>query len=86
MPTYRYEAMNAQGQSVKQEVDANSEEEAIQKIRAMKLFPTSIKEKAGAAKRGASATAAGGKRKKSLMATLALTLRASPGTWPRTTP
>ncbi|HOF87407.1 MAG TPA: type II secretion system F family protein, partial [Armatimonadota bacterium] len=66
MPTYRYEAMNAQGQSVKQEVDANSEEEAIQKIRAMKLFPTSIKEKAGAAKRGASATAAGGKRKKSL--------------------
>jgi type IV pilus assembly protein PilC len=61
MATYRYEAMNAQGQAVKQEIDANSEEEAIQKIRAMKLFPTSIKEKAGAAKRGT--TAAGGQKK-----------------------
>ena len=45
MPTYRFEAMNAQGQSVKNEIDALSEEEAIQKIRSQKLFPTSIKEK-----------------------------------------
>jgi type IV pilus assembly protein PilC len=45
MPTYRFEAMNAQGQSVKNEIDALNEEEAIQKIRAQKLFPTSIKEK-----------------------------------------
>ena len=66
MATYRYEAMNAQGQAVKQEIDANSEEEAIQKIRAMKLFPTSIKEKAGATKRGTSA--AGPKKSKKSLA------------------
>ena len=58
MPTYRFEAMNAQGQSIKSDIEALSEEEAIQKIRGQKLFPTSIKEKA--AKRGA--TAAGGTR------------------------
>lgn len=45
MPTYRFEAMNAQGQSVKSEVEAINEEEAIQKIRAQKLFPTNIKQK-----------------------------------------
>ena len=45
MPLYRFEAMNAQGQSVKSEIEALNEEEAIQKIRAQKLFPTSIKQK-----------------------------------------
>ena len=45
MPKYRFEAMNAQGQSVKSEIDAINEEEAIQKIRAQKLFPTSVKQK-----------------------------------------
>ena len=64
MATYRFEAMNAQGQSVRNEIEAGSEEEAIQKIRAQKLFPTSIKEKAG--QRG-TATVGGVKvRKKSL--------------------
>ena len=46
MPVYRFEAMNAQGQTIKNEIDAVSEEEAIQKIRAQKLFPTSVKVKA----------------------------------------
>ncbi len=46
MPMYRFEAMNAQGQAVKNEIEALNEEEAIQKIRAQKLFPTSIKQKA----------------------------------------
>ena len=46
MPVYRFEAMNAQGQTVKNEIDAISEEEAIQKIRGQKLFPTSVKVKA----------------------------------------
>ena len=45
MPLFRFEAMNAQGQSIKSEIDAINEEEAIQKIRAQKLFPTSIKQK-----------------------------------------
>ena len=47
MPTFRFEAMNSQGQTIKNEVDAVSEEEAIQKIRAQKLFPTSVKAKVG---------------------------------------
>ncbi len=65
MATYRFEAMNAQGQSVRNEIEAGSEEEAIQKIRAQKLFPTSIKEKVG--KHGAT-TGAGPKVRKKTMA------------------
>jgi len=45
MSTFQFEAMNSQGQVVKDEVEALNTEEAIQKIRARKLFPTSIKEK-----------------------------------------
>jgi len=45
MPTYQYEAMNSVGQVVKSEVEANSQEEAIAKIRAMGHFPTKIKER-----------------------------------------
>ena len=47
MPTYQYEAMNAQGQEVKDEIDALSTEEAISKIRNLGYFPTKIKEKGG---------------------------------------
>jgi type IV pilus assembly protein PilC len=65
MPVYRFEAMNAQGQTIKSDIEAISEEDAIQKIRSQKLFPTSIKEKA--AKRGT--TALGGtRRRKSALA------------------
>jgi type IV pilus assembly protein PilC len=46
MPQYNYEAMNNVGQPVKGEVEANSAEEAIAKVRAMGSFPTKIKEKA----------------------------------------
>jgi type IV pilus assembly protein PilC len=45
MPTYQYEAMNAQGQEVKDEIEALSSEEAISKIRNLGYFPTKIKEK-----------------------------------------
>ncbi len=67
MPTYQYEAMSSVGQAVKSEIDANSEEDAIARIRAMGQFPTKIKERA--AKRGARGaaarpTAAAGKRKR----------------------
>ena len=62
MPVFRFEAMNSQGQTIKNEVEAVSEEEAIQKIRAQKLFPTSVKPKAG--RRGLQ-TGVGGRRKKS---------------------
>jgi len=55
MPVYRFEAMNAQGQTIKSEIDAVNEEEAIQKIRAQKLFPTSIKQRMERAARGVAA-------------------------------
>jgi type IV pilus assembly protein PilC len=46
MPTYAFEAMNSSGQEVKNEVEAASNEEAIQKIRGQGLFPTKVREKA----------------------------------------
>ncbi len=45
MPRYLYEAMNAQGQEVKDEMEALSAEEAISKIRNLGYFPTKVKEK-----------------------------------------
>ncbi len=55
MPTFSYIAMSTSGQEVKDEIEAASNEEAIAKIRAKKLFPTKVKEKAAkkAAKKGA---------------------------------
>src|SRR5262245_10934547 len=58
MPTYAYVAMNSSGQEVKEEIDANSSEEAIAKIRSKGYFPTKVKEKA--AKKGKKAKAGGG--------------------------
>ena len=46
MPTYAYVAMNSSGQEVKEEVEAQSSEEAIAKIRSKGYFPTKVKEKA----------------------------------------
>jgi len=47
MPKFKYEAMDAQGQEVKAEIDALSSEEAISKIRNLGFFPTKIHEKGG---------------------------------------
>ncbi len=47
MPTYQYEAMDAQGQEIRDEVDAENQEEAVQKIRQMNYFPTNLREKGG---------------------------------------
>ncbi len=46
MATFNYEAMNSSGQSVKAEIDAESNEDAVKKIRAQGYFPTKVKEKA----------------------------------------
>ena len=62
MPTYKYEAMNASGQEVKDEVQAPSSEEAVTKIRNLGLFPTKISEKAAA--RRVQAAAGPGAQKK----------------------
>jgi type IV pilus assembly protein PilC len=50
MPTFTFEAMNSSGQEVKDDIDAASSEEAIQKIRAKGYFPTKVKEKAASKK------------------------------------
>ncbi len=66
MPTFQYEAMNAQGQEVKDEIEALSAEEAISKIRALNYFPTKIREKGGRrpGKKGESSSKSDGKPKK----------------------
>ena len=62
MPTFQYEAMNAAGQEVKDEVEANSTEEAITKIRNQGYFPTKVRPKGG--KKQAAAAATGGPSKR----------------------
>ncbi len=42
MPTFKYEALDAQGNEVKAEIDALSNKEAISKIRNKGLFPTKV--------------------------------------------
>ena len=46
MPTFAYTAMSTSGQEVTDNIEAVSHEDAIAKIRAKKLFPTKVKEKA----------------------------------------
>src|SRR5215469_5141502 len=46
MATFAYEAMNSSGQEVKDEIDAETSEEAIAKIRGKGYFPTKVREKA----------------------------------------
>src|SRR5436305_1245409 len=46
MATFAFEAMNTSGQEVKEEIEANSSEEAIAKIRGKGYFPTKVREKA----------------------------------------
>jgi type IV pilus assembly protein PilC len=55
MGTFQYEAMNAAGQEVKAEVDANTADEAITKIRSQGYFPTKVKEKASKKQKAAAA-------------------------------
>lgn len=64
MATFQYEAMNAAGQEVKAEIDANTADEAIAKIRTQGYFPTKVKEKAGKKGKGGAAAATGAAPKK----------------------
>jgi len=45
MPTFEYEAMNAEGKAIVDQIDARNQDEAIAKIRQMALFPTRVTEK-----------------------------------------
>ncbi|MCW8132810.1 MAG: type II secretion system F family protein [Planctomycetota bacterium] len=49
MPTYSYEAMDSQGRPVHAEIEAASEKEAGEKIRALNYFPTKVVAKGAAA-------------------------------------
>ena len=64
MPKFQYEAMDAQGKEVKDEVEAPNTEEAIQKIRAQGYFPTKVKQKSGQ-KKSTGGTMPGQRRKTS---------------------
>src|SRR5690242_11307628 len=66
MPVYAFQAMNSSGQEVKDEVEADTQEEAIAKIRQKGFFPTKVKEQAGkkkAAKKAEKIVTGGKKRK-----------------------
>ena len=45
MPVFKYEALNSQGQEIKDEVEAPSKEEAVSKVRGLGYFPTKVIEK-----------------------------------------
>lgn len=70
MPTYQYEAMDTTGGEVKDTVDAASEEEAQQKIRAMGYFVTKLTELAGKGKKKDKKKQGPEKRKKTKVLTL----------------
>jgi len=61
MPVYIFEAMNSAGEEVRDEIDAQSTEDAITKIREMGYFPTRVKEKS--VRKPQPAAAAPGRRK-----------------------
>jgi type IV pilus assembly protein PilC len=61
MAVFTYEALNASGQEVKDQVEAPTKEEAVAKVRSLGYFPTRIVEKGGKKKR---AVAKGGGSKK----------------------
>ncbi len=45
MAVFKYEALNAQGQEIKDEVEAPNKEEAVARVRSMGYFPTKVVEK-----------------------------------------
>jgi type IV pilus assembly protein PilC len=61
MPTFTYEALNAAGKPQKGSVDANSSDEAIQRIKAQGYFPTTVREQK--VKKGAASADSGKKGK-----------------------
>lgn len=63
MPVFQYQALNQAGQEVRGEIEAASSTEAINKIREMQYYPTSVKEK-GARRKAAAAPGAPAARKK----------------------
>jgi type IV pilus assembly protein PilC len=65
MATFTYEALSASGKAQKGSIEANSSEEAIQKIKQQGFFPTSVREQKGAAKKAGGEDFTAKKKKKS---------------------
>jgi len=63
MPTFTYEALDAQGKEVKSDIEALSNKEAISKIRNKGLFPTKVRAKGGSKKVSPSAASREKKRR-----------------------
>ncbi len=55
MPSYTFQAMNSKGDEVRDEIEAGSQEEAVNKIRELGLFPTQVRQKAGTRRAAAAA-------------------------------
>ena len=66
MPKFQYEALDAQGKEVKDEVEAPNSEEAIAKIRSQGYFPTKVKQKGGQKKSGGATGGLPGQRRKAI--------------------
>ena len=64
MPVFNYEALDSQGQEVKSTIEAESEEDAITKIRQMGYFPTTVRGKGKAKADAKGGAAAGGTKRK----------------------
>jgi len=60
MPTFQYEALNSSGKSQKGSIEASSSEEAVQRIKAQGLFPSTVRED----KKGQKVVRDGKKKKK----------------------
>ncbi len=64
MAVFKYEALNASGQEIKDEIEAPSKEEAVSKVRGLGYFPTKVVEKADRKKIAAKKGAGGPKQRK----------------------
>ena len=64
MATFLYEAMNQSGQEVKDEIEAQTTEDALAKIRGLGYYPTKLRQKGGKKLGGKSSGAAAGAAKK----------------------
>ncbi len=64
MPVFKYEALNASGQEIKDEIEAPSKEDAVSKVRGLGYFPTKVVEKVDRKKLAAKKGGAGPKQRK----------------------
>ncbi len=64
MAVFKYEALNAQGQEIKDEIEAPSKEEAVSRVRGLGYFPTKVVEKVDRKRVAAKKGGAGPKQRK----------------------